>query len=106
MKHNVLKYLEDIRLSILDIVAPMEFEILLNNEIENGELKREINFLLIKKRSGEELDTGDHISVIDSFVEDKLNYYKEYLEGYNFKNSPGFDELNKIFRTSLKEAWD
>lgn len=87
-------------------MAPMEFDYLLKEEIPDGNLKNEINKLLHQKKNGEELDIGNRIHVIDNFIEDKLSYFKNYLIDFNFKNSPGFTELNMLFRKTLKEAWN
>ncbi len=86
-------------------MAPMEFALLIDKEISNRELKKEINLLLDKKKNGVELDKGERISVIDEFIEDKLVYFKNYLENFEFTNSPDFGKLNLIFRNTLKEAW-
>ena len=86
-------------------MAPMEFKILLDNEIKNSKLKDEINILLTKKENGEELVKGNKIPIIDEFIIKKINYFKEYLADFDYKNSPDFSELNSIFRNTLKEAW-
>jgi predicted nucleotidyltransferase len=87
-------------------MAPMEFDKLLRQEISDRNLKNEIIKLVTQKKNGEELDIGDRIPIIDEFVEKKLSYLKNYLEDFNFKNTPGYSELNTLFRKTLKEAWD
>lgn len=86
-------------------MAPMEFEILMDNEIKNVDLRSEINFLLEKKKAGEELDKGNRIKIIDEFITFKIEHFTKYLEGFDYKNAPDFSELNTIFRNTLKEAW-
>lgn len=86
-------------------MAPMEFEVTLNAEIENRKLRTAIDELLEKKKSGDELDKGNRIAIIDEFIEEKLQYYLDYIKQFDFKNSPPFEDLNKIFRLSLSEAW-
>jgi predicted nucleotidyltransferase len=87
-------------------MAPIEFEILLDNEIETLDLKSEITLLLEKKKNGEELDKGERIKIIDEFIINKIEHFTKYLEGFDYKNAPGFSELNEIFRNTLKEAWN
>ena len=86
-------------------MAPMEFNILMDKEISNPILKNEINNLLLKKKNGDELNTGNRIKIIDDFIIEKLNYFKFFLSDFNFNNSIGFDLLNTIFRNTLKEVW-
>jgi predicted nucleotidyltransferase len=86
-------------------MAPMEFDILINTEISKSDLKSEINKLLLKKKSGEEIDTGKRIQIIDDFIIEKLNYLKVLLNDVDFSNSPDVDFLNNIFRNTLKEVW-
>jgi predicted nucleotidyltransferase len=86
-------------------MAPIEFDVLMDAEIPAGKLRVEIDALLDRKKTGEELDKENRIKTIDDFIENKLEHYKEYLTGYSFKNTPGYNELNEIFRQTLKEAW-
>lgn len=86
-------------------MAPMEFKVLLDNEISDSILKDEINSLLMRKKNGEELEKGNRIKVIDDFIIEKLNYFKNFLAGYQFSQSINNDLLNNIFRNTLKEVW-
>jgi len=87
-------------------MAPMEFDLLVKAEIENEEIKFSLNQLLDKKKSGEELDKGEHIKPLDEFICNKLNYYNEFLKEFEYSNTPDFETLNKIFRRTLNEAWN
>lgn len=86
-------------------MPPMEFDLLLDAEISESNLKVEINNLLFKKKNGDELKTGNRIKIIDDFIIEKLNYFKEYLAAYQFNHSINNDLLNTIFRNTLKEIW-
>lgn len=86
-------------------MPPMEFDILMNAEIPPGSLRDQLLALLERKKSGEELDKENRIKILDEFIEGKLEHYNIYLAGFSFKNSPGYQELNEIFRKSLNEAW-
>ena len=87
-------------------MPPMEFEILLNAEIPDGILKDKINNLLIKKKTGEELNKGTRIKIIDDFIEEKLLHFKEFIKNYNYSSSSDVEELNTLFRNTLKEVWN
>ncbi len=86
-------------------MAPMEFDALVKAEILDVQLKHEITELQVLKMSGEELDNGARIPIIDEFLENRLAHFERYLQNFQFDNSPGYDKLNTIFRQTLKEAW-
>jgi len=86
-------------------MAPMEFDMLVKAEILDEQLMHEINVLLEIKKSGEELDRGQRIPIIDAFLENRFEHFERYLKDFNFKNEPGYDKLNSIFRGTLEEAW-
>jgi len=87
-------------------MAPMEFEKTLNASIPAGELRNKIDELLQEKKNGNELDKGYRIKIIDNYIEERLKYFNNYLESFKYDNRPNFDELNAIFRNTLKEAWN
>jgi uncharacterized protein len=86
-------------------MAPMEFEVTLNASLPNGELRTRIDELLESKMNGEELDKGNRIKLIDDYIEERLDYFKNYLESFEYESRPAFNELNTIFQNTLKEAW-
>jgi predicted nucleotidyltransferase len=86
-------------------MAPMEFDTLVKEEINDPLLKAEINELLVLKKSGEELDKGPRIPIIDAFIENRIAHFDQYIKGYQFVNTPAYSTLNNIFRSTLEEAW-
>ena len=88
-----------------DEMPPMEFNTKLETIIEEGPLKTAILQLLERKMSGEELDKEPKIELINNFVEDKINYFTNYLKQFSFDAKPETEQLNKLFRNILKEAW-
>ncbi|HWB26228.1 MAG TPA: nucleotidyltransferase domain-containing protein [Chitinophagaceae bacterium] len=88
-----------------DDMPPIEFDILVKEEINDPLLKAEINDLLIQKKNGEELDVAPRIPIIDAFIENRIAHFEQYLKEYQFTNAPGYSTLNNIFRTTLEEAW-
>ncbi len=84
-------------------MAPMEFEIMVDSEIKDVLVKREVKELLVRKKSGEELDWEPKIASIDEFLEEKINYFKNYLRDFDFKLYPNSELLNQIFRETLDE---
>lgn len=85
------------------LMAPMEFDVMVESEIKNREVKNEVLKLLARKKSGEELDWEPKIDAIDEFLEEKVNYFNAYLKNFDFKKYPETERLNQIFRETLDE---
>ncbi|MEP1306391.1 MAG: nucleotidyltransferase domain-containing protein [Balneola sp.] len=84
-------------------IAPMEFDLMVESEIHDTEVKKEVKNLLVRKKSGEELDWEPKIDSIDQFLEQQIVYYKEYLRNFDYQKYPDTELLNKIFRETLDE---
>lgn len=84
-------------------MAPTEFRKLLDAEVNEDNLKEEIEKLLTRKMSGEELGEEPKIDVLNDFLEERIEYYTQYLLNYNVLKQPDTEKLNRIFRTSLIE---
>ncbi|RYE25920.1 MAG: nucleotidyltransferase domain-containing protein [Sphingobacteriales bacterium] len=87
-------------------MAPMEFDTLLNFEPLSVELRKAIDELLERKKSGDELKTGSRIAVIDTFIEEKIAHLRSYLQQYPAESQLDIELLNSIFRNTLKQAWN
>lgn len=86
-------------------MAPMEFSKLLETQVENRELKMEIENLLQRKTNGEELDIGPSIEVINDFIEERIAYYEQYVAKYDNKRELDAEKLDELFRDTLTEVW-
>lgn len=82
-------------------MAPTEFHKLLDVEVPAGALRNEIEKLLARKISGEELGEEARIDVLNHFLEEKTEYYNEYLKDYQVLHQPDTEVLNQIFRKTL-----
>lgn len=82
-------------------MAPTEFQKLLDAEVKEEYLKLEIEKLLARKMSGEELSEEPKIEVLNAFLEEKIEYYTEYLKQFDVSKKPDTETLNQIFRISL-----
>ncbi len=85
-------------------MAPMEFDLMVESEIQDRKVKDEVLKLLARKKSGEELDWEPKIELIDRFLEEKVIYYKAFLKEFDYKKYPETDRLNQIFRETLNEV--
>lgn len=86
-------------------MAPMEFRTLLDTQVKDNELKNEIEKLLSRKMSGEELNEEPKIEIINSFLDDKIKYYSEYIKSIDRNLPPDAVKLNMLFRQTLTEVW-
>ena len=84
-------------------MVPTEFQKLFEAEVKDENLKMEIEKLLVRKMSGGELGEEPKIEILNAFLEEKIEYYTEYLKDFNFLKQPDTEELNRIFRSSLNE---
>jgi predicted nucleotidyltransferase len=75
---------------------PMEFDILLT-QINDKKLLEKINELLLKKRSGIEMDVEPKIEIINNFIEEKIKYLEKNVNGFNPRNKPRQELLEKEF---------
>ena len=79
--------------------VPMEFEKLVNSQVDSPEVRQAINDLLERKKAGQELDRQPKIEALSHFIETEL----ERLEKISIveRDKPNFDRLNVIFRKAL-----
>jgi predicted nucleotidyltransferase len=86
-------------------VAPTAFGDLVERLVTEPPLRAEINELIDLKQSGDELDYGPRMPAISEFVETELARLESVRPLYSAKTAPS-DDLNKVFRNALKEAWN
>ncbi|MCP9770058.1 nucleotidyltransferase domain-containing protein [Lacihabitans sp. LS3-19] len=87
-------------------VAPMEFQLLVESEVKEIEIKTIIKDLLSRKISGEELDIEPKIQVINDFLEAKIVFYSNYLKLNKNTSKPDTERLDMVFTKTLRMAWE
>ncbi len=85
---------------------PMLFEELMNNLDLDEKLVNVIERLLVIKRSGKEMDRQKRVNVINHFLEEKIDYYNQYVKALNVQGNDDIDTLDHLFRRTLSQAWD
>lgn len=83
-------------------MPPMEFEKIFNTQTTNSRLTHEVEKLLERKRSGEELEIEDRIEVINNFLEEKIRYFEDYAKTMKIKQPTRDDLLDNFFRETLR----
>ncbi len=85
-------------------MAPMEFQVLLDSQLTEPDVKREVQNLLVRKMSGGELDEEPKIQVLNDFLEEKILFYKEYVQSLDQPDQPDTCKLNELFRWVVEGA--
>lgn len=84
---------------------PLEFQDLVDSQIEDEKLKAEIAALLKRKMAGEELKEEPKIEILNEFLEQKIEFYKDYVEQVEPNEKPPTALLNGLFRETIFEVW-
>ncbi|WP_066252304.1 nucleotidyltransferase domain-containing protein [Neobacillus drentensis] len=86
-------------------VPPIEFQTLVEELLEEGQLKEEIHTLLERKISGDELDLEPKLTVINEFLEKEINRLEEYTKTLKVSKKDMTPLLDDLFREVLEEVW-
>ncbi len=86
-------------------MAPMEFDKLVDTQVNDLELKKEINNLLERKKAGDEFDKEARIEVINEFIEKQIEYFEKRVEDYDKVSQIATAQLDELFRKTLDEVW-
>ncbi|CAH0149716.1 hypothetical protein SRABI96_00681 [Peribacillus sp. Bi96] len=86
-------------------IPPLEFPLLLEEIIPDGQLKTEIRKLLARKISGEELDLEPRIDVINEFLENEIEHLTNYVKTIDIKVEDPTEALDQLFKAALAEVW-
>ncbi|MCP9763056.1 nucleotidyltransferase domain-containing protein [Lacihabitans soyangensis] len=87
-------------------VPPMEFQLLVDSELKEIEIKVIIEQLLALKISGEELDIEPKIQVLNDFLKAKIVFYSNYLKLNKNVRTPDTERLDMVFKQTLRVAWE
>jgi uncharacterized protein len=79
--------------------VPMEFETLVNAQVDSSEIKQAIDDLLARKKAGQELDRQPKIPVLSDFINTELARLEKI--DVRPREKPDFERLNEIFRNAL-----
>jgi predicted nucleotidyltransferase len=86
-------------------MAPMEFDKLVQTQVHDASVKKEIELLLVRKKRGEELSEEPRNSILFDFLQQKLQYFFDYLQTLEKGPQPETVLLDRLFRETLQEAW-
>jgi uncharacterized protein len=85
---------------------PIQFQKLMEEVIEEGELKNNIHHLLSLKTTGDESNYETNIDKINVFLNEELLRLDVYAKSINIQMPDSTEKLNELFRETLREVWD
>jgi uncharacterized protein len=85
--------------------VPIEFGRLVDATIDDPALRSAVDALVSAKRSGTELDRGPRDAVLSEFLESQLARLQTVDGPTRETSAPGVEELNTLFRDTLREVW-
>jgi predicted nucleotidyltransferase len=86
-------------------MAPMEFDELVETQVPNVEVKKQIELLLVRKKSGEELSEEPKNEMLHAYLENKIQYFYAYLQTLEKGPAQNTELLDQLFKETLEEAW-
>lgn len=87
-------------------MPPMEFEVLVERLVpKDGALWQTVHQLLVRKKSGEELDYEPRLSPINDYLGERLQHLEQSAVSLNSAENKLDGQLDVLFRLALKEAW-
>ena len=88
-----------------DTMAPMEFQKLVESQVTDEFVKIEIQNLLARKITGEELNEEPKNQILNDFLEQKIEFYNNYVKTIQQPEQPDSEKLNELFRDTINEVW-
>jgi uncharacterized protein len=86
-------------------VPPILFQNLVEDLLDEGELKRNVLTLLNRKMSGEELSLEQKLPMINDFIEKEIFRLEEYTKSLKVSKDNITPLLDELFREVLEEVW-
>ncbi|MEO2075646.1 MAG: nucleotidyltransferase domain-containing protein [Bacillus sp. (in: firmicutes)] len=86
-------------------VPPILFQNLVEDLLDEGELKRNVLTLLNRKMSGEELNLEQKLPMINDFIEKEIFRLEEYTKSLKVSKDNITPLLDELFREVLEEVW-
>ncbi|WP_223595053.1 nucleotidyltransferase domain-containing protein [Neobacillus bataviensis] len=86
-------------------VPPNKFQELVKDLLEEGQLKDEINTLLVRKIKGDELNLEPKVTAINEFIEKEIKRIEVYTKTLSVSKEDITPLLDELFREILEEVW-
>ena len=83
----------------------MEFDRLVKELVKENTILQELEVLLAKKKSGQEMGLEKSIKPLQEFIATQLEYFALYLKSGIVDTRPETQKLNVLFRETIEEVW-
>ncbi len=87
-------------------MPPMEFQTLVDSQVSDGKIRREIEQLLARKIAGEELKEERKIEILNEFLERKIDFYSDYVSQIEQPEKPNANLLDDLFKKTIYAVWE
>ncbi len=85
---------------------PMEFDRLVESQVNDSQVRGEIDKLLVRKMAGEELGEEPRIDVLNEMLAEKIKYFSELVGEIDTVDKPQTETLDELFRGTLRQVWN
>lgn len=86
-------------------MPPIEFQDLVDAQITDEKIRKEIDELLKRKIAGEELKEEPKIEILNDFLEQKIKFYDAYVSEIEQPEKPDTNLLDDLFKKTIYEVW-
>jgi hypothetical protein len=83
----------------------MEFEKLVDSQIKDAQIRREIDELLKRKIAGDEMKEEPKIEILNNFLQEKIEFYSKFVEKLEPSEKPDTALLDELFLETILEVW-
>ena len=84
---------------------PMEFKKLVEAQVSDEKIRKEIDALLKRKIAGDEMKEEPRIQILNDFLEEKINLYCDYVRQIEEGEKPDTEKLDTLFKETIFEVW-
>jgi len=85
---------------------PMEFEKLVDSQVKDAKIRKIIDDLLKRKIAGDEMKEEPKIEVLNDFLEEKINFYSDFVSEIEANEKPNTEKLDALFKKTIFEVWE
>ena len=86
-------------------MPPMEFEKLVDSQVIDALIRKEIDDLLKRKIAGDELKEEPKIEILNEFLQQKIEFYSEFVNQIEQSEKPNTAALDALFKETIFEVW-
>ena len=85
---------------------PIEFQELVDSQVKDESIKREIEELLKRKIVGDELKKEPQNEILNKFLEEKIDFYTKFANEVESNEKPPTVLLDELFKKTIFEVWE